>query len=369
MDAGGLARLHERHDRLQSQRGDTIHARIDVIGRRSALQQRICDCRQAQDRLLGLLQSVCPSATESEQAAGMLSAISSIQQLQEGLGQDLEQTKQLEQTLSSLEFDLGREENAFFGDLHAAVSHLAPAAEPEHPRSTTAEARGDGLLQAYYDRASEVPILEERLSELEYTFADERAQRETRTNLGQPISPPDLEFYTQYNQDKEDLQRESDQTRSEVAALRSRCIRLGLIPEPPEPPSVGAGPAALPEEEIHRARSWAHPPQPANELDRSFLSERPTLPGSLRGNPRERINVWLEEARAIAGAPELLPPEDYPETKASQTGAAPPSPLESPWSEVEEAQPKLSRTVSESSTASKLSRTGRDPPQKAPKPS
>lgn len=379
-------KLYERHYHLHNQRGETIATRIDVISQRSTIQQRVSDLEQTLEELSRRLKSFVPEGSGSEGNVPLLSAINNTQRQQEELVREMEQMKKLELHLNSLEYDLGKEEVGFFETLRTIVPALIKAAEaPNQPilRAPTPVSEHD-LLKTYYDQVSDIPILEERIAELEDTFGEERAERETRTNLGEPISPPDLEFYSQYNQDKEDFARELSQKRNEVARLLSRCIKIGLLPQPSKPPSIDGEMELVGDEKVNKASSWSPGPNGSASPEQSFHSDGHELSiedlPSL-GSRRTRINEWLEGS-PTARLPESLLVDEDPELRASETRLTPRSdtgtplndisslsrsPLESP-DEVGDAQLGQKRNISESSSSSRASNSEQEPPQKFPKP-
>ncbi|OJD34979.1 cingulin-like protein 1 [Diplodia corticola] len=341
--------LKKQHHDLQGQRGQVIDTRFALVGRRSELQHCISSIQREQTEFLVRVRSLTPADAEFQ--AALSSAINSIQRAQDSLSQQLEQTKNLEKQLNKLEYGLGKEENAFFGRLSAALPSIIKTAASHPPPADITGSEGldhvkRTTLQAFHDKSSDVPILEERLAELEYTFGVERSQRETRANLGQPILPPDLEFYSQYHQDRELLQAELAQTRNEVSRLQSRCVQLGLIPPPPAPPSINHDTAVASEQAPRKARSWVHASESGKHLECSFFSEghrmpqlpTPTLPKF--ANPRERIHRWIAESQATAEAPEAQDSENSSISghaqNESSSGANNGPRSERSWEEVDE---------------------------------
>lgn len=382
--------LYERHHQLHDRRGKTIETRFGMIGQRTALQKHMFEYQEALGSLSTLLEEFKLDNARSEEIYHIRSSIAGVQRSQISLSQQLQQTKDFEAHLNLLEYELGKEENQFFSSLRTTIPSLIRTAQSpdkilapasESTLSHAARKEDEDLLHTFYDRSSDIPILQERLAEVEDTFAYERAQRETRADLGQPISPPDLEFYTQYYQDKETLQLELSHKRSEVAQLRTECIRLGLLPENPSGPNRSMEIGSKSEENAHRARSWAHFPESTGALEQSFLSDPQKVTPTFV-NPRERIDTWLAEAQ-ITEAPEA-PTTEYDESRRAveamceprPESATPPQPgselpessLKS-WVEVDDGQLGHKRNISDSSTISRLSRTEQEPPQKSPKPS
>lgn len=385
--------LYKRHFDLQGRRGGIIEIRFELIGRRSELQDCISDFQQAQEELLVQVENLDAA---SQHASPLSSAIGSIKRVQENLSQQLEQTISLEQRLNGLEYELGKEENEFFGNLRTAIPSLiktaqAPGTRPPAEESALGQEENDSreqTLKAYYDKSSDVPLLEEQLAELDQTFDFERGERETRLNLGQPISPPDLEFYSQYQQEKESLQRQLTQTKAEVNRLKAECVQLGVAsPPPPPPPGIHHDIGKTSEEKPRRALSWIHSPGSRTRLEQSSFSDgphmpQPSMPLPNLENPRDRINEWIAEARVTAEPPEDAISETVSNSAQRQSDSSPGSKKdgasglvsarpESPesWEEVDEQLGGQKRTVSQSSFASRHSHAGQQPPQKSPKPS
>lgn len=383
--------LFQRHYHLQSQRNEAIETRIGVIEQRAALRQRISDYREAQGTFQVQLEAFSTDNAPPESIAPLLASIRHIQRSQDDLFRHIDHTKELEAQLNQLEYDFGKEENGFFGDLRTAIPSILKTAQmpdkASHPASESTISRGSGhrrvLLEKFYDKKSDIPVLEERLAELEDTFAYERAERETRADLGKPISPPDLEFYTQYNQDKETMQRELRRKRNEVARLEAECVQRDLLPGHPQMPDTGAQAGETAGEQVQKAQSWAHSPKSEANLEQSFLSDRHEIIPPF-ANPRERINTWLEEARSDeAGEPEMLAIEEDETREAQGTDPALGSGCETPllqdlsrplssldsWQDIEDSQLGQKRNISSSSTISPQFSSEQEPPQKSSKPS
>ncbi|KAL1638749.1 hypothetical protein SLS58_008673 [Diplodia intermedia] len=375
--------LYQQHFDLQGRRGEIIDTRFDLIGQRSALQDHISTFQQAAEELIAQVK-----ALSTDDQTLLSPAIASIQLSRDSLSQQLGQTQELEKRLNKLEYKFGKEENEFFGSLRAALPALVkaaqvPTASPSPAANLTPSEALEEIrkttLQAFYDKSSDVPILEERLVELDHTFDSERGHRETRTTLGQPILPPDLEFYTQYHQDRESLQAELAQTRSQVNRLQARCVQLGLIPPPPTPPNINEDIAGVSKQVPPKARSWMHSSESGKDLEYSFVSDghqMPKLPNF--ANPRDRINQWITEARDTAEPPDApgsgnssngQHPQGASGSEAnndSPVGAASPSESQE---NVDESQLRQKRSMSQFSEVLEPSHSDEQPPQKSPKPS
>ncbi|KAF2087090.1 hypothetical protein K490DRAFT_57162 [Saccharata proteae CBS 121410] len=141
----------------------------------------------------------------------------------------------------------------------------------------------------------------ERLNNLEIDYGEERTARETRTNLGQPMSLPDIDFYDEYNQQRHFLRQGLLKTEAEVEELRRQCVTAGLMSEPNE--SKAESRTMYPSSDVRSARDG--PPRywyrlPYSEVNTVIKSSMALL------STRARVNEWLNQVLRVTGIELIL---------------------------------------------------------------
>ncbi|KAK8205240.1 hypothetical protein IWZ01DRAFT_89795 [Phyllosticta capitalensis] len=263
--------------------------RVNLISQREKTKRGREYYREAQDEVLSRIESFMGSKKIPSE---LIESVNNLYRVQDDLDDEQQDLDEMERRQGADEYRLTN----VLTDISDIVEKIYPGLRSKYDdrqlsypikSSATSEAE-DPLLQAYYDKRSSVPILFERLLELESGHAEERAERESRANLGEPVSPPDLEFYQEYSRTRESLAYDFRAAQRDAEVLFSRCIHEGLLPRRS---SISI------ESAKHQFREQISPP-----LYQQLDIQEPVIPAldqppSTGGkNKRDAINDWLSAA-------------------------------------------------------------------------
>ncbi|KAK8176927.1 hypothetical protein IWX90DRAFT_481981 [Phyllosticta citrichinensis] len=268
--------------------------RVNLITQREKTKRGRDYYQKAQNEVLSGLETLLESIPPRRIPPELIESVNNLYRIQDELDEEQQFLDQMERRQGADEYRLTN----VLSEISEIVEKIYPGLRNKQydgrqlsysriKSAATSEAE-DPLLQAYYDKRSSVPILFERLLELESGHAEERAERESRTNLGEPVSPPDLEFYQEYSRTRDSLAYDFRSAQREAEELFSRCINEGLLPRRS---SVSI------ESAKHQVHEQIYPPL-YQQLDIQepvipALDQPPATDGQ---NKRDAINDWLSAA-------------------------------------------------------------------------
>ncbi|KAK7551381.1 hypothetical protein IWX49DRAFT_292994 [Phyllosticta citricarpa] len=268
--------------------------RVNLISQREKTK-RGRDCYQkAQNEVLSGIETLLETIPPRRIPPELIESVNNLYRIQDELDKEQHFLDQMERSQGADEYRLTN----VLTEISEIIEKICPGLrnkqydvrQPTYPRikSSAASEAEDPLLQGYYDKRSSVPILFERLLELESGHAEERAERESRTNLGEPVSPPDLEFYQEYSRTRESLAYDFRTAQREAEELFSRCINEGLLPRRS---SVSV------ESAKHQVHEQIYPPLYQQlDIQEPVIPALDQRPPADRKNKRDAINDWLSAA-------------------------------------------------------------------------
>lgn len=173
--------------------------------------------------------------------------------------------------------------------------------------TTNSEEELHPLIAEYFDLHGTIGIYLERLQDLDYEHQEGLQEREFVRDRGDPLEPPDEQFYSNYNAQRNQTEQALNKARGQLEIVDARCKQAGLDPE------------------MHRdaARSQRSvSPIPSIGLGTTrFMSVKPTneatphppLDLNTGGQSSLRIEGWLRRIPDESLVAESVPPPLVPQ--------------------------------------------------------
>lgn len=173
---------------------------------------------------------------------------------------------------------------------------IAPQDGPYQRRGARSPERVHPLLEAYYDRAGDVTVWQERVLDLDAEHNREANERD-QALVGRAHGISDFEFTDAYLRDRDRLMRELSGIESEAQRLYQQCIDNDLKPEGREQ-GINAGNYQTPTAQVSLAAPTMHlSKQPTRSLLYEGVYSGITSVGRILTdvlNPSDRINSWFK---------------------------------------------------------------------------
>lgn len=279
-----------------------------VLTLRAQLTDQISKClilRRHSQEVQGKFMSILDPAVEKgnlEHAQPELArTYQEIRESNAELNQQESQTRDLQDRLCVLEYQLGKLEDGLYQDREIGLDYETGYGYTETSSEGVTVTSSNGTthdntppcLQGLYSRVGDLKILQDRLEDFKFERQRELRDREALLSQGNIVLPED-EFLESYRLEEEQIRVELVQAETDVQDLRELCLREGINPDDE---------IFLPNSEAH-SESFTVPP----EIEDATVQQYPSYPMKPYGNSpptghifsgilstRDRINTWLKE--------------------------------------------------------------------------
>lgn len=225
-----------RRQYLTALRQDTVTGRVQVTQERGVCLRQHGHTLEAGKRWMEAAEGIMGTLDRSEWQAPLQSLYEQMYESFVRLDTYTKSVTRLEEELYQLELHVSEKEARFYEDYvkplcgddfystddeeYCMISRSEASTEDIHP-----------LLQRYYDKAGDIGVFKDRLSELEFHHQQEMLMRNERMGLGEPISPPEQTFQKSYFIERSNTIRDLSEAQAEARRLREECLRNSLTPE------------------------------------------------------------------------------------------------------------------------------------------
>jgi len=217
------------------------------------------------------------------------------------LNQQESQTRDLEDRLCVLEYQLGKLEDGLYQDREIGPDYETGYGYTETSSEGVTVTSSNGTthdntppcLQELYSRMGDLKIFQDRLEDFKFEHQQELRNREALLSQGEAVLPED-EFLESYRLEENQIRAELVRAETDVQDLRELCLREGINPDDE---------IFLPNLEAH-SEPFTVPP----EIEDATVQQYHSYPMKPYGNSpptghifsgilstRDRINTWLKE--------------------------------------------------------------------------
>lgn len=238
----GIKALLVHQQRVASLRADVQIARTQLRGRRQSWMQYNLYFSEALEQHMDLVRCLILQPDRMLALQEKLEdAYADVMSSKDDFYEEEEKTKELVNQVSNLEYQYGLQEKALCERIARTTGLPLPAEILLDERVGLVRSDSDKpdllpkkipkALREYYDKAGDITIFRERLLHMQADHNQEAMARENRVNLGQPVSPSDIEFYDNHQREYQETLNELIHTEAEADRLRTICFQKRLNPE------------------------------------------------------------------------------------------------------------------------------------------